>query len=732
MTRKLLGKIWLALSTMGVIGMLIWCQILYKDKSENGTYKIDEVVESISEDVEVEVLDETTQITAAEILDKYTNALAYRMKNNSSVFPKYLSPSKVIVDAYDTIILCYREQDKFQEQYNMLLEDSNTLFAEEIELDDIVLEDVSTQNYSGTLSYAPTMVNSRAQAKKLAKKGINRTITIGIADTGLYSENSVIAKYVDIKNSYDFVNDDNNVYDKRDDHATCVISSMLDVLGEDIATNNVRIINGKCLEDGVGSSYSLYLAICGLADRGCDIINMSLGGEGASELEEFAVNYATKKGCILIASAGNEGGAVGYPAAFEQVIGVSSINKAKEISDFSNFGEIEICAPGENIVCDSVDYTQCVASGTSFSSPIISGIVTLAMLEDESIDTKSEAMKKMRAISEDLGSKGWDKYYGYGLPIFVVNEEEPTTEESTTKKPVPTTEQPTTEKPEPTTPRKENPTTEEPTTEKPEPITTRPEEPTTEEPTTKKPEPITTRPEEPTTEKPTTEGPDVEEPTTTVPTLDKVVNIEYEGYSEYSDYKVDGHLHLYNAGEGKVPANKITFDEVDKASGYEIWYSDYNGEDNLENLNWYKKDTIRWNYYYDEDLYFGMDVLIKIRAYDEQGCYGEFSEVYEIKLIDFNEFQKNLEFNTFRGKYIWEKEAPFEYYMAILYRYRKEDCGWDMIEDVKVTKDNYTFTKIQEKTSYKVQLLCYYEVILNGKKEFISIGDDFSTAWREW
>lgn len=50
--------------------------------------------------------------------------------------------------------------------------------------------------------------------------------------------------------------------------------------------------------------YALHLA----ADAGVDVINMSLGGYSRSEAEADAVEYAHRRGCILVAAAGNEGG----------------------------------------------------------------------------------------------------------------------------------------------------------------------------------------------------------------------------------------------------------------------------------------------------------------------------------------------------------------------------------------------------------------------------------------
>jgi hypothetical protein len=66
------------------------------------------------------------------------------------------------------------------------------------------------------------------------------------------------------------------------------------------------------------TSYSVSTAIRQLADAGVRVINMSFGGPGMSQMEKDALDYAIGKGVLLVASAGNDGGPVNYPAAYLQ------------------------------------------------------------------------------------------------------------------------------------------------------------------------------------------------------------------------------------------------------------------------------------------------------------------------------------------------------------------------------------------------------------------------------
>ena len=61
------------------------------------------------------------------------------------------------------------------------------------------------------------------------------------------------------------------------------------------------------------------------------IINLSLGGYEPTEMEKAAVDYAISQGCIVVASAGNEGyDGMGWPAAYPQVISVASAGWTQE------------------------------------------------------------------------------------------------------------------------------------------------------------------------------------------------------------------------------------------------------------------------------------------------------------------------------------------------------------------------------------------------------------------
>jgi len=126
-------------------------------------------------------------------------------------------------------------------------------------------------------------------------------------------------------------------------------------------------------------------AIVYAADNGANVINMSLGDTVNAFLINDAVEYAYRRGCVLVAASGNssEPGSY-YPAALENVLSVAAIDSDNQLGS-SNFGaSIDVAAPGEDILTtdlytDLSDITQGYGykSGTSMAAAHISGVAAL-------------------------------------------------------------------------------------------------------------------------------------------------------------------------------------------------------------------------------------------------------------------------------------------------------------------------------------------------------------------
>ena len=133
---------------------------------------------------------------------------------------------------------------------------------------------------------------------------------------------------------------------------------------------------GKVLgKNGFGSSAGIAAGIRWAVDNGADIISMSLGGPNPYGPTLEAIEYANKKGVIVVAAAGNDGYAgkdtIGYPGKYEDTVCVGAYREDGKIASFSSGGRaIDLATPGQNIVSCSHQGSGLVSmSGTSMATP---------------------------------------------------------------------------------------------------------------------------------------------------------------------------------------------------------------------------------------------------------------------------------------------------------------------------------------------------------------------------
>lgn len=177
---------------------------------------------------------------------------------------------------------------------------------------------------------------------------------------------------------------------------------------------------------GLGSIRSIVDGIYWAADEvKADVVNMSLGIPGEYECDpelQKACDYAYGKGCLLVASAGNSGGAVNYPARYDSVVAVSAVDRNAKIASFSSRGpEVEFAAGGVDVYMCYRNNGYASMSGTSFSAPVISGIACLvkAIFRAKGVELSPQELRdRMKKIAYDVGADGRDDLYGYGIPVF--------------------------------------------------------------------------------------------------------------------------------------------------------------------------------------------------------------------------------------------------------------------------------------------------------------------------
>lgn len=228
------------------------------------------------------------------------------------------------------------------------------------------------------------------EAAWLRSKG--KGITVAVIDTG-------VSQVPDLRQTafvpgYDFVNDQQNANDDNG-HGTHVAGTIAQ------STNNRYGVTGIAYEAkimplkvlsaaGFGTVADIAEAVRFAADHGADVINMSLGGGGASKLFQEAIDYAHGKGVVVIAAAGNENrNSVSYPARYTHVVGVSAFDAEGGKAFYSNYGAgVDIAAPGGStqkgqeggILQETIDRRNPGQSvfrylqGTSMAAPHVAGV----------------------------------------------------------------------------------------------------------------------------------------------------------------------------------------------------------------------------------------------------------------------------------------------------------------------------------------------------------------------
>jgi subtilisin family serine protease len=195
------------------------------------------------------------------------------------------------------------------------------------------------------------------------------------------------------------------------------------------ATNNATGVAGVCWECRImpikalgvnaGSTTTVSAAIRYAVDHGAHVINLSLGGPAGNETLLSAVRYAYAANVPIVAAMMNEGSSVAYyPAAYPETIAVGSTDKMDLRSDFSSYGNhIDLSAPGSEILStywvSPNQHSYAYLWGTSMATPHVAGVLGLmrSIAPSKSIE---ELRSILRASADDLGTPGWDIFYGAG------------------------------------------------------------------------------------------------------------------------------------------------------------------------------------------------------------------------------------------------------------------------------------------------------------------------------
>ena len=144
--------------------------------------------------------------------------------------------------------------------------------------------------------------------------------------------------------------------------------------------HKAAIFAGKVLTNsGSGSGAGVLAGMNWAIANRCPVISMSLGSQSSIQPSYTAAGQAAlNNGCLIIAAAGNAGSSTGSPANSPTIMSVASLDLNLAPSSFSNFGKIEIAAPGRDVFSSWPRPTRYkTISGTSMATPHVAGCAAL-------------------------------------------------------------------------------------------------------------------------------------------------------------------------------------------------------------------------------------------------------------------------------------------------------------------------------------------------------------------
>jgi serine protease AprX len=275
---------------------------------------------------------------------------------------------------------------------------------------------------------------------------------IAVLDAGFPSANTIqplqsLQSNNQILGGYDFVNKSTNFY-TGNSHGTLVLSCM------------GGYKDGQLVGTAPDASYYLYITedinsenpveesnwveAAEEADRvGVDVITSSLGYfgydnpayshsysdmTGNKNFASQGANIAFTKGIVVVASAGNEGATsephVGVPAEATNVLAIGAVQANRNYAGFSSIGpsydgrvKPDVMAQGQAAVLSNTSGTITTASGTSFSGPIMAGMIASFWQAVPNLSAQ-QVVNFVKQSSDKYNILPYTNQYGYGIPNF--------------------------------------------------------------------------------------------------------------------------------------------------------------------------------------------------------------------------------------------------------------------------------------------------------------------------
>ena len=246
-------------------------------------------------------------------------------------------------------------------------------------------------------------------------------VKVAVLDSGIDMHDELYTKqWVDFSDTV-------NGYKPTDNngHGTSVagpIAARISGFGMEGIASGAELYSVKILnKENEASLSTVVKAIEWCIQNDMDIINMSFGMDGYSEILADAVKKAYDNDILMVAAAGNGVEQVQYPARFPQVLSVGSVNANLKTSEFSDNSQTDLTAPGEDVQSIGFLGSYTKVSGTSLAAAHVTGVAAAVKSADRTLSA-NQLMEVLKKSAVSLGEDG--KLVNYENAVALVEDKE--------------------------------------------------------------------------------------------------------------------------------------------------------------------------------------------------------------------------------------------------------------------------------------------------------------------
>lgn len=240
------------------------------------------------------------------------------------------------------------------------------------------------------------------------------SVIIAIIDTGCDPTHPDLAsKYVPGWNFWDNNSNWSDVYGHGTSVAGTAAAATNNGIGVAGIGYNCRIMPLRISStNGSGSTSAMCNALVWASDNGARVANISYKVSSSSAVQSAAEYFMARGGVVTIA-AGNDGEFVSSPDN-PAVLTVSATGHGDVQASWTTTGNnVDLSAPGSNVLTTVRGGGYGAQYGTSFSAPIVAGAAALVVAAKPSL-TGPQIRDVMKFSADDKGPAGWDPGFGWG------------------------------------------------------------------------------------------------------------------------------------------------------------------------------------------------------------------------------------------------------------------------------------------------------------------------------